>query len=89
MDRPNLKSNKPHIKYDKFSDVLYISLGNPCDGLAKDIGGGNFIRINPQTNEVIGITILDFMERYSLNENTDIQETATELIPTILKLYTH
>lgn len=87
MGRPRLKKSKIQINYDDFSDVLYISFGNPCPGLADGIGDGNFVRIDPYTDEIVGITILNFKEHYKPQPNKDILEFAKKLIPKILEVY--
>jgi len=51
------------INYDKEADVLYVSFGNPRRAEGIDIGDGTILRIDPDTEEVIGITILDFKKR--------------------------
>ena len=58
--------NEPQISYDKISDVLYISFGNPQPGLSDETDDGNLVRIDPYTGEIVGITILDFKEHYRL-----------------------
>ncbi len=52
------------INYDEIADVLYISFGKPSPGLAEEISEGDFVRKNSDTNEIVGITILDFQRRY-------------------------
>ena len=51
------------IHYDSETDVLYISFGElrPSEGL--DIGNGTILRIDPETEGVVGLTILDFSKR--------------------------
>jgi len=51
------------INYDKEADVLYVSFGDPRRAESIDIGDGTILRIDPDTEEVIGITILDFKKR--------------------------
>ena len=87
MDRLNIKSNEHQISYDSFSDVLYISFGDPSPGLADEGSDGNFIRIDPYTDEIVGITILGFKKRYKLKPENNINEFAKSLIPEILKAY--
>ncbi len=52
------------VRYDKAADVLYISFGKPRPGLTSEVNEGDLVRIDPDTNEIVGITILDFKERY-------------------------
>jgi len=51
------------IHYDSEADVLYISFGEPRPAEGLDIGDGTILRIGPKTEEVIGLTILDFSKR--------------------------
>ncbi|WP_204305173.1 DUF2283 domain-containing protein (plasmid) [Desulfurobacterium thermolithotrophum] len=53
----------PKVHYDSEADVLYISFGEskPAEGL--DVGDGTILRIDPETEEVVGLTILDFSKR--------------------------
>lgn len=55
---------KLEISYNAGVDVLYISIGEPRPGIAAECNDGDFIRVDPDTNEVVGITLLDFCERF-------------------------
>ena len=57
------KKNKTKWDYDAEADVLYISFGNPKDAEGVDIGEGTIIRIQPDTNEIIGVTIINPLHR--------------------------
>jgi len=48
------------MAYDKEGDVLDISLGEPKEAISKEIEDDLFIRVDPNTNEIIGISILNF-----------------------------
>ncbi len=56
------------INYDAEADVLYVSFGKPRKAEGIDIGDGTILRIDPDTGEVIGITLLDFKRRTSNSE---------------------
>ena len=51
--------------FDKEGDVLDISIGKPKEALSKEIGDDILLRINPETKEVVGFTILNFEKRFS------------------------
>jgi uncharacterized protein YuzE len=51
------------LEYDNRADVLYASFGTPQKAVAKEISGGVFIRYNPFTDEVVGVTVMDFKKR--------------------------
>jgi len=57
------KKDKINWDYDADADVLYISFGNPQNAEGVDIGEGTIIRIEPDSKEIIGITILNPLQR--------------------------
>jgi len=56
-----MKFNYSH--YDAEADILYISFGNPKNAEGVDIGEGTIIRIQPDSKEIIGVTILNPLHR--------------------------
>jgi len=65
METLNIAEKKDKIKwdYDAEADVLYISFGNPDKAEGVDIGEGTIIRIQPASKEIIGVTILNPLQR--------------------------
>lgn len=61
METLNIAEKKDKIKwdYDAEADVLYISFGNPQNAESVDIGEGTIMRIQPDSKEIIGMTILN------------------------------
>jgi uncharacterized protein YuzE len=59
--------------FDKEGDVLDISIGDPREAISKEVGGDILIRVDPKTNEVLGITILNFEKRF--------EQRKTEVFP--------
>ena len=57
------KKDKINWDYDADADVLYISFGNPQNAEGVDIGEGTIIRIEPDSKEIIGITILNPLQQ--------------------------
>ncbi len=53
------------ISYDKISDVLYISFGEPEFGIDEEIDDGVYLRVHPQTSKPNGLMIIDFEKRFS------------------------
>ena len=70
MASKNLKDLDLKISYDDEADILYISFGKPRPGIAVEANDDNFIRVDPYTDRIVGITILNFRERFveKLNE---------------------
>jgi len=57
------RKNKINWDYDADADILYISFGNPKNAEGVDIGEGTIIRIQPETKEIVGVTILSPLNR--------------------------
>lgn len=50
--------------FDKEADILYVSQGLPrADAESEEVGDGIIARVDPQTHEVTGFTILNFLKR--------------------------
>ncbi len=56
-------SKKVTGSYDKEADVLYISLGEPCDAVAVDISDGVIVRYNEESQSIVGITVMGLQQR--------------------------
>ena len=84
MVSKSLKKLNLQVRYDDLADVLYISFGDPRPGIAVEVNGGDLVRVDPYTNEVVGITLLDFKERYMPATSMSIEESAQNIIPKIL-----
>jgi uncharacterized protein YuzE len=65
METIKISEKKEKIKwdYDAESDVLYISFGNPQNAEGVDIGEGTIVRVQTETNEIIGLTIINPLHR--------------------------
>ncbi len=50
-------------EYDAEADVLYISVGEPSPAEGVDIGEGVIVRIDPESREVIGLTVLGISKK--------------------------
>ena len=84
MAAKQIKLPKFNIDYDDFADVLYISFGKPKEGMVCEVAVGIRVRVDPYTDEIVGITILDFKNRY-LGTGTDIKASAKAVLPGILE----
>ena len=72
--KSEMKDNNLQINYDDGVDVLYISIGKPLEAICIETDGGDVIRVDPYTDEIIGLTILDFQKKI-LNETKRKEET--------------
>jgi len=50
--------------YDEEADVLYLSITKPQKAIGVDVGDGIIVRYRDDTNEVVGLTIIGFKERF-------------------------
>ncbi|MEW5947291.1 MAG: DUF2283 domain-containing protein [bacterium] len=55
---------KISISYDKEADVVYIGFGEPVKATGEEIKEGVFARYDPVTNELVGLTILNFSKKF-------------------------
>ena len=54
--------------YDPESDELNITLGESKRGIHAELGDEVYVRLDPKTKGVIGLTILHFEERFKLGK---------------------
>jgi uncharacterized protein YuzE len=77
------KQAKINIRYDEEADVLYISFGKPRSGIAVELNDGDLVRVDPYSDQIVGITILDFKTRFMRGKRS-YEKSAKELIPKIM-----
>lgn len=51
-------------QYDWQEDILYATLGESREAVCLEEEEGVLIRVDPETDEVVGFTIIDFVERF-------------------------
>ena len=56
-----LRAKKYH--YDSGEDILYVTLGDSDSALCIEQGNGFLVRIDPESDEVVGFTVIDFSLR--------------------------
>ena len=57
--------------FDKEGDILDISIGRPQKALSREIGNDIILRINQETDEIVGFTILNFEKRFKGHEKPE------------------
>ncbi len=50
--------------YDKETDVLYASIGEPQEAIAQKIADEVFAQFNPVNKEIVGFTISNFAKQF-------------------------
>jgi uncharacterized protein YuzE len=58
-------ANELRITYDREADVLYCAFGDPKPAISVEHDNGVVVRFNPDNDEVVGVTILDFFKRFA------------------------
>ncbi|MBN1963236.1 MAG: DUF2283 domain-containing protein [Anaerolineae bacterium] len=52
------------LHYDQRSDVLYLSAGEPRAAISREVSDDILLRIDPETGEIVGMTILNLAARF-------------------------
>jgi uncharacterized protein YuzE len=65
--------------YDKQMDVLYLSVGDPRPAITEELEDNILLRLDIETGEVVGLTILNFSTRFDSAENLPIWPVGIEL----------
>jgi uncharacterized protein YuzE len=50
--------------YDAMLDTLFVEIGEPREALTEHLGDNVMVRIDPETLEVVGLEILDFLDDF-------------------------
>lgn len=50
--------------YDAEGDVLYLSIGEPRPAISQEVGDDVLLRIDPNTGEIVGMTVLNLSSRF-------------------------
>lgn len=50
--------------YDAEGDVLYLSIGEPRPAILQEVGDDVLLRIDPDTGEIVGLTVLNLSSRF-------------------------
>ncbi len=66
--------------YDRKSDVLYISFGKPKEAICVEKENGILFRVNPFSDKLVGITVINAKKILGSLSNTNIETfTQTQL----------
>jgi uncharacterized protein YuzE len=57
--------------FDEESDILDITIGKPRKAVAKELKNDIAIRCDPETGEIVGIVILNFLKRAKTNKKPE------------------
>ena len=65
--------------YDRDTDVLYLSIGEPQRAISREIGDDILLRIDPQTNNLVGLTIMNLSSRFGESDTRQTLPVAIDL----------
>ena len=57
------KEHMMQLAYDREADVLYLSVGDPRPAVSREIGDDVLLRVDPDSGEVVGLTVLNLSTR--------------------------
>jgi hypothetical protein len=77
------------LDYDAANDVLYASLGAPQAALSYEMIEDILFRYIPPSPEVVGITIINFLEHYSMHDKAKLPMSAKPIVQDLLQKYSH
>jgi hypothetical protein len=81
MDRVSIEIGPisfAYADYDAEHDVLYLSVGEPEEGVGEDTPEGHVIRYSPGTSRVVGLTLIS--PRRILERDGSIAVTVPETV---------
>lgn len=81
-----IKNQRYQTDYDKETDVLYISFGKPKKAIGIEVDQGNVVRVDPFSESVVGITIVDFSYKYG-ERSESIEEMAQDIVSEMLNKF--
>ena len=57
---------------------MYCSFGSaPAEAISVETSEGVFVRVHPETNKIVGITIVDLSRRFTLNPGQRVSVALT------------
>lgn len=60
------------LKYDPVADVLYCAFGDPREAVSEEKDDGIVVRKDPDSDQIVGMTVIDFARRFSERPNTSL-----------------
>ena len=61
-----------NFSYDQEGDVLDISLGKPQKAISEEVKEDFYVRLKPNTKEVVGFMILNFSSRFRKEKASEV-----------------
>jgi len=58
------------LDYDIENDVLYIYFEKAQEAISREVGDGIFLRLDPNTDQVVGVTVLNIRKKILPTDKT-------------------
>lgn len=65
--------------YDDAGDILDVSIGEPPEAISREIEDDFFLRVKPDTGEVVGFSILNFRKWFKDAKDIKVLPIKAEL----------
>ena len=75
------------LNYDEEADVLYASIDKPQPAISVEIEAGILLRYTPPGNEVVGVTLISFLDHFPCPPQKQIYEHAASVVTDLLMKY--
>jgi len=66
--------------YDDEGDILDVSIGEPEAAISKEVEDDFFLRVRPDSGEVVGFSILNFRKWFKDRKDTKVLPIKAELV---------
>lgn len=57
------KVKNKFLDYDSENDVLYLYFEKAQEAISREVGDGIFLRLDPNTDQVVGVTVLNIRKK--------------------------
>lgn len=64
------KMKSKFLDYDIENDVLYIYFEKAQEAISREVGDGIFLRLDPNTDQVVGVTVLNIRKKILPTDKT-------------------
>ena len=70
------KMKSKFLDYDIENDVLYIYFEKAQEAISREVGEGIFLRLDPNTDQVVGVTVLNIRKQIIPTDKTLVETHA-------------
>ncbi len=71
------------LRYDPKLDLLEVSIGEPQEAVSEEVSDDIFFHFRPDTDKVVGFTVLNLRRRFELSEQVAILPIVASFAPAL------